>query len=93
MKEYIYALKIYLLMVTMMSHLRVHGLNNYLNNMMNMHWVIFLELNMTYLRAHHWDSECEAIGSEEGMELGTGEVLSSTLGAAKNDKIGLDDRT
>ena len=48
---------------------------------------------MEYLRAHHLESESEALGSEEGMVLGTGEVLGSTLGAANNVKIGLDDRT
>ena len=43
--------------------------------------------------SHHWDSEGEALGSEEGMVIGTGEVLGSTLGAANNVKIGLDDGT
>ena len=52
-----------------------------------------MKLKMAYLRDHHWESGGEAIGSEEGMILGTGEVLGSTLGAAKNVKIGLDDGT
>ena len=79
------------LMVPMISHLRVHGLKTHLNYMMNMQWVILIKLEMAYLRAHHWESEGEALGSEEGMVLGTGEVLGSTLGAANNVKIGLDD--
>ena len=45
--------------------------------------------NMAYLRAHHWESAGELLGSEEGMIIGTGEVLGSTLGAANNVKIGL----
>ena len=48
---------------------------------------------MAYLRAHNWESEGAALGSEKGMVLGTGEVLDYTLGAAKNVKIGLDDET
>ena len=58
-----------------------------------MHWVILMNLKMAYFRAHHWESEGEALGSEEGMVLVTGEVLGSTLGAANNVKIGLDDGT
>ena len=48
-----------------------------------------MKLKMAYLRAHHWESKCVALGSEEGMVLGTGEVLGSTLGSAKNVKLGL----
>ena len=58
-----------------------------------MQWVILMNLKMEYFRAHHWESEVEALGSEEGMVLVTGEVLGSTIGAAKNVKIGLDDET
>ena len=58
-----------------------------------MHWVLLMNLKMEYLTAHHWDPEGEAIGFEEGIVLVTGEVLESTLGAAKNVKIGLDDGT
>ena len=39
------------LMVPMMSHLRVHGLKNHLNYMMEIIWVLLMELNMAYLRA------------------------------------------
>ena len=81
------------LMVPMMSHLRVHGLKTHLNNMMNMQWVILMKTKMEYLMSHHWDYEGEALGSEEGMVIGTGEVLGSTLGSANNVKIGLDDGT
>ena len=81
------------LVVPMMSHLRVHGLNNHLNHMMNIHWVLLMKLKMEYLRARNWGSEGEALGSEEGMVLGTGEVLGSTIGVANNVKIGLDDVT
>ena len=77
------------LMVPMMSHLRVHGLNTHLDNMMNMHWVLLMKPKMEYLRAHHLESESEALGSEEGMVLGTGEVLGSTLGSTKISKLGL----
>ena len=48
---------------------------------------------MAYLRAHHWEFEGQALGFEEGMILGTGEVLVSTVGDANNVKIGLDDGT
>ena len=58
-----------------------------------MHWVILMNLKMECFRAHHWESEGEALGSEEGMVLVTGEVLGSTIGAANNVKIGLDDGT
>ena len=80
-------------MVPIMSHFRVYGLNTHLNHMMNIHWVLFMKLKMAYLRAHHWESEGEALGFKEGMVLGTGELLVSTLGAANNIKIGLDDGT
>ena len=43
--------------------------------------------------AHNWESEGEGIGYKEGMVLGTGEVLGSTLGSANNVKIGHDDGT
>ena len=39
--------------------------------------------------AHNWESEGEGLGSEEGMVLGTGEVLGSTLGSTKISKLGL----
>ena len=45
---------------------------------------------MAYLRAHQWGSEGEEFVSEEGMVLGTGEVLGSTIEAENNVKIGLD---
>ena len=61
--------------------------------MINMHWVILMKLKMAYLRYCHWYSEGEALGSEEGIVLGIGEVLGSTLGAANNVKIGIDDVT
>ena len=61
--------------------------------MINVHWVLLMKLKIAYFRAHHWDSEGEALGSEEGMVLGTGEVLGSTLGATNNIKIGLDHGT
>ena len=50
-------------MVPMMSHLRFHGLKAQLNNMMNMHWVLLMNLKMAYLRAHR-ESEGEALGFE-----------------------------
>ena len=81
------------LMFPMMSHLRFNGLKTHLDHMMNIHWVLLMELKMEYLRAHHWESEGEALGSEEGMVLVTGEVLGSTLRAANNVKIGIDDGT
>ena len=81
------------LLVPLMSHLRVHGLKNHLDHMMNMHWVLLMKLKMSYLRAHNWDSEGEALGSEKGMVLGNGEVLGSTLGDANHVKIGIDDGT
>ena len=93
MKEQMEALHMAPLMVPMMSHLRVHDLKTHFNYKTNIHWVILMKPNIAYLRAHHWDSEGEALGSEEGMVLGTGEVLCSTLGAAKNVKIGIDDGT
>ena len=43
--------------------------------------------------AHNWESEGEGLGYKEGMVLGTGEVLGSTLGSANNVKIGHDDGT
>ena len=49
-----------------------------------------MNLKMAYLRAHHWKSEGEALGSEEGMVLDTCEVLGSTIGSADKVKIGLD---
>ena len=52
-----------------------------------------MKLKMEYLRSHHWDSEGELLGFEEGMVLGTVEVFGSTLGAANNFKIVLDDGT
>ena len=52
-----------------------------------------MKLNMEYLRAHQWESEGEALGSEEGIVLGTGGVLGYTLGSENNVKIGLDDGT
>ena len=58
-----------------------------------MHWVLLMKPKMAYLRAHQWESEGEALGFEEGMVLGTGEVLGSTIGAANNVKIGIDDGT
>ena len=58
-----------------------------------MHWVIVMKLKMAYLRDCHWESEGEALGSEEAMVRGTGEVLGSTLGAANNENIGLYDGT
>ena len=81
------------LVVPMMSHLRVNGFKTHLNNMINMHGVIVMKLKRSDLRSHHWESEGEEIGSEEGMVIGTSEVLGSTLGAADNVKIGLDDGT
>ena len=58
-----------------------------------MHWVLLMNPKMAYLRSCHWESEGEAPGSKKGMALGTGEVLGSTLGAAKKFKTGLDDGT
>ena len=52
-----------------------------------------MKLKMAYLKARHWEFEDEGIGYEEGMVISTGEVLGSTLGAANNVKIGLDDGT
>ena len=60
------------LMIPIMSHLRVHGFKTRLNHMMNMHWNFLMKLKVAYMRAHSWESECEAIGSEEGMVLVTG---------------------
>ena len=34
-------------------------------------------------------SEGEALSSEEGMVIGTGEVIGSTLGSEKMSKLGL----
>ena len=56
-----------------------------------MHWVLLMKLKMAYFRDHHWESEGGSLVSEEGVLLVTGEVLGSTLGAANNFKIGLDD--
>ena len=69
-----------------MSHLRVHGLKTHLNHMMNMHWFLVMKLKMAYLRAHHWESEGEALGSEEGIVLGTGEVIK--LGSPYGGSVG-----
>ena len=78
------------LIFPMMTYLRVYVLKTHLNHMMNMHWVILMKMKMEYLRARHWGSEGEALGSEEYMVLGTGELLRSTLGATNNVKIGND---
>ena len=45
------------------------------------------------MRAHHWESEGEALGSEEGKVLGNVEVLGSKLGAGNIVKIKINDRT
>ena len=58
-----------------------------------MNWVLLMKPKMAYLRAHHWESEGEVLGYEEGMVLGTGEVIGSTLGDSNSVKIGLDDGT
>ena len=50
-----------------------------------------MELKLAYLRDQQWEYEGEALGSEEGMVLGTGVLLGSTLGDAENVKFGLDD--
>ena len=81
------------LIFPMMPHLRVYVLKTHLNHMMNMNWVLLMNLKMEYLRACNWEYEGEALGFEEGITLGTGEVLGSTLGAANNVKIGLNDGT
>ena len=81
------------LIVPMMSHLRNNALKTHLNHAMNIHWVLLMNPNMAYLRAHHWESEGEALVSEEGMVPGTGEVLGSNLGSAESVRIGLDDGT
>ena len=38
------------LMDPIMSHLRFHGLKTHLNNMINMHWFILMDLKVAYLR-------------------------------------------
>ena len=73
-------------MAPMMLHFRVYDFITHLNHMIKMHWVIVMKLNMA-------QSEGEALGSEEAMVRGTGEVLGSTIGAANNVNIGLDDGT
>ena len=40
------------LMVSMMSHLRVHFLRTHLDHMMELYWVILMELKM---RDKHWE--------------------------------------
>ena len=58
-----------------------------------MHWVILMKLKMAYFRSHHWCSEGEALGSDEGMVHGIGGVLGYTIGASDNVKILFDDGT
>ena len=57
MKELIYALHMDPMMVPIISHFSVHGLKTHLNQMLEMQWVLLMDIKMAYLRSQHWESE------------------------------------
>ena len=81
------------LVVSIMSHLKVHLLRTHLYNTMELCWVFngtkYQGSTLGVLPVY---TEGEALVSEEGMVPRTVEVLGYILVAVENFKFGLDDR-